>query len=62
VRLIPAENKRTQLCLQTELAEEKSHRSYCSEQNKCASEKQKVVTHNVIKMLCMQARHWPEIC
>jgi len=53
VRLIPAENKRTQLGLQTELAEKKhkhfTHRSYSGEHNKSKSRKKKVVTLNVIK-------------
>jgi len=69
VELTTAENKRTQLCLQTELAEENhnhfTHRSYSGERNKqqilSTSRKKKVVTLNVIKKFCMPARNWPEI-
>jgi len=55
VRLIPAENKRIQLCLQTELAEEISQSR--GEHNKSTSRKKKVVTPNVTKKFCMQARN-----
>jgi len=59
VRLIPAENKRTQLCLHAELTEKNhnhfTHRSYRGEHNKSTSRKKKVVT--VIKHFCMQARN-----
>jgi len=66
MRLIPAENERTQLCLQTELAEEKSQSLhsqkllYCGEHNKSTSRKKKVkkvVAHNVTKKFRMQARN-----
>jgi len=63
MRLIPApaENKRTQLCLQTELAEKNhnnfTHRSYRGEHNKSTSRKKKVVTLNAMKKFCMQARN-----
>jgi len=50
VRLILAEKKRTQLCLQTELAEKNhshfTHRSYRGEHNKSTSRKKKIVTPN----------------
>jgi len=45
MRLIRADNKRTQLCLQTELAEKShnhfTHRSYHGEHNKCRWRKKK---------------------
>jgi len=47
VRLIRAENKRTQLCLQIELTEE--NHNHKSHRNKCTSRKKKIVTLNVIK-------------
>jgi len=47
--------------LQTELTEEKSqsltHRSYRGEHNTFTSRKKKIVTLNVIKKFCMQARN-----
>jgi len=53
VRLIRAGNKRMQLCLQVELAEEYhnhfAHRSHRIEHNKSTSRKRKIVTLNVIK-------------
>jgi len=55
VRLIPAENKRTQLCLQTELDEEKSQSLHsqkllhCGEHNKSTSRKKTNVALNAIK-------------
>jgi len=60
MRPIPAENKRTQLCLQTELAEEKSQSltevTVVSTTN-LRHERKKVVNLNVIKKFCMQARN-----
>jgi len=67
VRLIPAEIKRTQLCLQTELDEEKSQSLhsqkflYCGEHNKSMSRKKTNVALNAIKKFYMQARNWPDI-
>ena len=65
VRLIAAENKRTQLCLQTELAEEKSQSLHLQKLSRWAQQiyvtKEKVVTLDVIKKFCMQARNWLEI-
>ena len=64
-RLIQAEYKRKQLCLQTELAEEKItiisliQVTAVSTTNLC--HEKKVVTLNVIKKFCMQARIWLEI-
>jgi len=53
VRPIRAEKKRTQQCLQTELAAKYhnhfTHRSYRGEHNKSTSRKNKVVTPNAIK-------------
>ena len=49
-----------------ELAEEKSqsllftHRSHHGEHNKCMLRKKKIVTLNVVKKFCMQARNRPE--
>jgi len=61
VRPIPAENKRTQLCLQTELAEEKSQSLHSQKLPRWAQQtyvtKEKIVTLNVIKKFCMQARN-----
>ena len=65
MRLIPVENEIMQLCLQTELDEEKSLHSqkllYCGEHNKSASRKKTNVALNAIKKFCMQARNWPDI-
>jgi len=64
---MPAENKRTQLCLQTELDKEKSQSLhsqkllYCDEHNKSTSRKKTNVALNATKKFCMQAQNWPDI-
>jgi len=59
VRLIRAENKRTQLCLQTELAEKKSLLSQKLQRwaQQIYVTKEKILTPNAIKKFCMQARN-----
>jgi len=53
VRLIRAEMKRTQLCLQTESTEKNQnhfiHRRYRDEHNKSTSRKKKIITPNALK-------------
>ena len=59
MRQIRADSKRTQLCLQTALAEKNhnhfTHRS--GEHNKSTPRKKKIITLNVIKKFCMQSRN-----
>jgi len=63
VRLIRAEKKITQLCLQTKIAEKIhnhfTHRSYRGEHNKSTSWKKKIVTPNAIKsFVCRPEIFW----
>ena len=55
----PSTEERTQLCLQTELAEKNhnhfTHRSYRGEHNKSTTRKKEILTPNAIKKFCMQA-------
>jgi len=66
VRPIPAENKRTQLCLQTELAEEKSQSLHSQKLPRWAQQiyltKEKIVTPNVIKsFVCRPEIFWQNL-
>jgi len=65
LRLIRAENKRTQLCLQIESAEEKSQslhsqKSPLGTQQNVRHKRKKIVTLNVTQNFCVQARNRPE--
>jgi len=66
VRLIRAKQKKTQLCLQTELAEKNhnhfTYRSYRGEHNKSTSRKKNIVTPNdAKKVLCVGPKYFDKL-